>query len=336
MQKSILIAVILLAIAGAALLGIRFLGGDEDTWLCQNGAWVKHGNPSSPMPTSGCGDNQISSFEECASAGYPIMESYPRKCLVPGGKSFTEDIGNELEKADLIRITNPRPNQTIKSPLTIEGEARGNWYFEASFPVKLYDTNGNQLGVVPAQAQGEWMTTNFVPFKAVLNFSSPTTATGTLVLEKDNPSGLPEYDDQLRVPVKFEASAETITVKAYFNNSQMDPEVSCNKVFPVNRVIPKTSAVARASLEEMLKGPTESEKNQGFFTSLNSGVKIEKLTIVNGVASVEFNEQLEFQVGGSCRVSAIRAQIVETLKQFSTVKSVVISIGGRTEDILQP
>jgi len=35
-------------------------------------------------------------------------------------------------------------------------------------------------------------------------------------------------------------------------------------------------------------------------------------------------------------VTAIRAQITETLKQFPTVENVVISIDGRTEDILQP
>jgi len=45
---------------------------------------------------------------------------------------------------------------------------------------------------------------------------------------------------------------------------------------------------------------------------------------------------LEFQVGGSCRVSAIRAEIIQTLKQFSTIKEVIISINNRTEDILQP
>jgi spore germination protein GerM len=54
------------------------------------------------------------------------------------------------------------------------------------------------------------------------------------------------------------------------------------------------------------------------------------------VAKVDFDERLGFQVGGSCRVSAIRAQITETLMQFSTVKSVVVSINGRTEDVLQP
>lgn len=31
----------------------------------------------------------IGSFAECAAAGYPIQESYPEVCRVPGGSSFT-------------------------------------------------------------------------------------------------------------------------------------------------------------------------------------------------------------------------------------------------------
>ncbi len=132
-------------------------------------------------------------------------------------------------------------------------------------------------------------------------------------------------------------AAETMTVKVFFGNSILDPEVlDCKKNFPVERVIPKTLAVGRAALEELLKGPTESEKAKGYFTSINPGVKIQSLTIENGVARVDFNEQLEFQVGGSCRVAAIVSQIRETLKQFPTVDEVIISIDGRTEDILQP
>ncbi|MFA5413413.1 MAG: Gmad2 immunoglobulin-like domain-containing protein [Patescibacteria group bacterium] len=144
----------------------------------------------------------VTNFEECVAAGNPVMESYPRQCRA-GDKNFVEYIGNELEKTDLIRIDAPRPNAIITSPLEITGEARGTWYFEASFPVKLFDANGVQLAAIPAQAQGEWMTENFVPFKATLEFAAPTTATGTLVLEKDNPSGLPEHADSLIVPIKF-------------------------------------------------------------------------------------------------------------------------------------
>lgn len=277
----------------------------------------------------------VNSFDECAEAGYPILESYPPQCKTPDGRTFAEDIGNELEKQDLIRISNPRPNQTVESPITITGEARGYWFFEALFPVKLLDGNGNTIASGIAQAEGEWMTEDFVPFKAELTFSQPTTSNGTLVLEKDNPSGLPENADELKVPVRLGAS-EAIKVKVFFNNNQMDPEFSCNKVFAVEREIPKTQATARAALQELLEGPTDTEKTKGFMTSINSEVRIQELTVESGVAKVDFNEQLEFQVGGSCRVAAIRAQIAETLKQFTTVQNVVISINGRTEDILQP
>lgn len=279
--------------------------------------------------------SKITNFEECVAAGYPIMESYPRQCRA-GNKTFAEYIGNELEKANLIRITSPRPNGTIKSPATIEGEARGKWFFEASFPVKLYDENNNLLGTAVAQAQSDWMTENFVKFKAILSYNVAKPGKGMLVLEKDNPSGLPENADALKVPVKYEVGVEAMTVKAYFNNSNMDPEFSCNKVFPVQRAVPKTQAVGRAALEELLKGVTDLEKDAGFFTSINPGVKIQSLIIENGTAKVDFDQQLEFQIGGSCRVSSIRAQITETLKQFPTVNNVVISINGRTKDILQP
>lgn len=131
-------------------------------------------------------------------------------------------------------------------------------------------------------------------------------------------------------------NAETIKVKVYFNNNNFDPEISCNKVFPVEREIIKTSAVARAALEELLKGPTEKESQDGFATSINPGVKVQKLVIENNVAKVDFDGTLERAVGGSCWVSAIRSQIIQTLKQFPTVKNVIISINGRTEDILQP
>jgi len=179
------------------------------------------------------------------------------------------------------------------------------------------------------------MTTDFVPFKARIEFVSPEESSGTLVFVKDNPSGLPENDDEVRIPIRL-PKQETMIVKVYFNNDKLDPEISCHKVFPVECLIIKIQAVGRAALTELLKGPTEEERKNGYFTNINSGVEIQKLTIENGTAKVDLSDQIEFQVGGSCRVSAIRAQITETLKQFPTVKNVMISVNGRTEDILQP
>lgn len=113
-----------------------------------------------------------------------------------------------------IRVSAPSAGQVMTSPFVVTGEARGNWYFEASFPVTLLDANGKVVVAHYAQAQGEWMTTEFVPFTSTLTFAAPATATGTLVLSKDNPSGLPEHDASVRIPVRFRAEDAPTTDKA--------------------------------------------------------------------------------------------------------------------------
>ncbi|GEM_PF-362471 len=133
------------------------------------------------------------------------------------------------------------------------------------------------------------------------------------------------------------STAETMAVQVFFSNNVFDPNVmECNRTYPVFRIIPRTSAVGRASLEELLKGPTAEENAQGYLTSLNDGARVNSLSIRDGVAYVDFDARLEEGAGGSCRVAAIRSQITNTLKQFSTVKEVVISVEGRVEDALQP
>ncbi len=147
----------------------------------------------------------INNFFECLEAGYLVMESYPRQCRVPNGETFTEDIGNELDKMDLIRLDNPRPNQVITSPIVIEGEARGNWFFEGDFPVILTNWDGLIIAQGYATAQSDSMTEEFVRFKAEIEFEKPELYNrGSLILQKDNPSGLPENDDALEIPVLFE------------------------------------------------------------------------------------------------------------------------------------
>lgn len=45
--------------------------------------------------------NSINSFEECSKLGYPILESYPRQCTLPGGKFFVEsNITQECQKLE--------------------------------------------------------------------------------------------------------------------------------------------------------------------------------------------------------------------------------------------
>ncbi|MBP6858236.1 MAG: hypothetical protein KBC33_00175 [Candidatus Pacebacteria bacterium] len=107
-----------------------------------------------------------------------------------------------------IRVISVVPGGDIVSPLRITGEARGPWYFEASFPVLLTDGDGLIIAEGYGQAQGEWMTTEFVPFVATLEFTIPANADafgrrGTLIFKNDNPSGDPARDMAVEIPVLF-------------------------------------------------------------------------------------------------------------------------------------
>ena len=128
-----------------------------------------------------------------------------------GDKISIEGNGNdEPPEREYIHIYSPSLNQTIQSPLTITGEARGLWFFEASFPIVVTNRDGLIVGQTIAQAKADWMTEDFVPFEATLTFTSDPSAysqKGTLIFKKDNPSGLPENDDAFEIPINF-ASVE--------------------------------------------------------------------------------------------------------------------------------
>ena len=137
-------------------------------------------------------------------------ETPPKESSVKEQESKETETTSKESAADQIKVSKPQPNQVVESPLIIEGEARGKWFFEASFPVKLLDANGDLIATHFARAQEDWMTEDFVPFKAQIEFEKPATDTGVLVLKKDNPSGLPENDASIEIPVRFNQSEKII------------------------------------------------------------------------------------------------------------------------------
>jgi Sporulation and spore germination/Immunoglobulin-like domain of bacterial spore germination len=120
---------------------------------------------------------------------------------------------------------------------------------------------------------------------------------------------------------------------------------------PVQRLIPKTAGIGKAALEELLWGPG-APNLAGFGTAIPTPqevlsyagrepdwgprVTLLKLTIVNGVATADFSQEMQAYGGGSLRVMLLAQQIEQTLKQFPTVNEVVIAVEGQTEGVLQP
>lgn len=111
------------------------------------------------------------------------------------------DESEETEQNPKIDLISPKPNEELGQSFSISGQARGSWYFEASFPIVLLDEARNELLTTVATAQGEWMTENFVPYSATVDLKTKYTGKAFLVLKKDNPSGDPNYDDQIEIPI---------------------------------------------------------------------------------------------------------------------------------------
>jgi len=107
------------------------------------------------------------------------------------------------KKGVSVKVYNPIGNSQLASPVIVMGEVPGNWSFEASFPVKLLDAKGNVIAQAPAQLLGDWMTDKPVPFTLKLTFANTSSGDGTLLLQKDNPSGLEANDDSVSIPIKL-------------------------------------------------------------------------------------------------------------------------------------
>ncbi|MFZ4500426.1 MAG: GerMN domain-containing protein [Minisyncoccia bacterium] len=129
---------------------------------------------------------------------------------------------------------------------------------------------------------------------------------------------------------------EDLVVKVYFANGIKDPGfMDCSVVHPITRSVPYTLAVGEASLNELIKGLTGEDIAQGFQTSIVPNTTINSLSIVNGVASVDFSKELNNKNVGLCAGQFIESQITQTLLQFPTVKKVIITVEGKG-DIVQP
>jgi hypothetical protein len=147
---------------------------------------------SVPAPAS------VTDFESCRSAGGEIIDGEPVVCKY-GGQTYEEAVPNNPE----VILDQPHYGDLVTSPLTIKGQARGNWFFEANLPAILKDENGRVLAQVGLQAKGNWMTRDFVPFEGIMTFDPGTANYGVLIISKDNPSGLPEFDSSVAVPLRF-------------------------------------------------------------------------------------------------------------------------------------
>jgi hypothetical protein len=103
-----------------------------------------------------------------------------------------------INGADLV-LQAPEAGARLASPFQVTGTAPGTWYFEAVFHAELVTADGVVLDEAPAQAQGDWMTVEQVPFAAEFAFDVAADTPATIVLREDMQEEGPSRE--VRIPV---------------------------------------------------------------------------------------------------------------------------------------
>ncbi|MCH7504893.1 GerMN domain-containing protein [PVC group bacterium] len=123
-----------------------------------------------------------------------------------------------------------------------------------------------------------------------------------------------------------------ISIRLYYYNWKKDKQIPGPTETPemflsyVNRRILRTRTPIQDTIRLLLQGGlTAKEKEEGFFTELPAaGFRLQSVDLDQGILKLQFVDLYHFTVGGSQQVQILKAQIVKTAMQFSSVEKVQI------------
>ena len=201
---------------------------------------------------------------------------------------------------------------TAENPVTIRGRART---FENSVVLRVRDERDAVIVEDFTTSAGEIGHHN--PFTADIWLTRhPGRQITVEAFEYSAKDGAIRSLEKKTVPFTVEPTAVNLVL----------PAADCTKFEEVERIVPKTPAMARVLVEALLAEPS---------SPFPRGSEVKSINLRDGVLTVDFNERLQ-NVGGSCTATAIRESVTRTLRTLKNVQRVVITAGGSETLALQP
>lgn len=154
---------------------------------------------------------KILTFEDCQKAGYLVVDTRPRECHTKKGEIYIEE-DNHILLADYIEVTTPEPYAIIESPFKIEGKAHGTWFLNNAILVKVLDDNKKILATKSVYALDDTSANRLIPFVAAIEFPTPQTYRGQILVEKTSTVDNPGKNGPLVIPIKFKDYTPTPSI----------------------------------------------------------------------------------------------------------------------------
>lgn len=92
------------------------------------------------------------------------------------------------------------------------------------------------------------------------------------------------------------------------------------------QVTPPT--VATSALQQLLAGPSASERSAGLYSEIPAGTQLLGVSISNGTATVDLSAKFNSAIAGAPLTTARVAQVVFTVTQFLTVQRAQLEVEG--------
>lgn len=125
--------------------------------------------------------------------------------------------------------------------------------------------------------------------------------------------------------------SETRNTKLYFLSVDANGTSSIKEV---SRAMAKSDSPLTDALKAIIAGPNSTEKSAGCQTFISEGTRLISASVKNGIATLNFSENLAYNSFGLAGLNAELEQIVYTATAFPTVDSVQILIDGKLTDYL--
>jgi hypothetical protein len=93
------------------------------------------------------------------------------------------------------------PGQEVSGKVTLTGSLKG-YFNEGSTPLWITDESKTKVYLqTPLSSTGDWMVNTPIAFSKTVDFSSMPKGKAYLEIKADNPSGLPQYESSIWIPI---------------------------------------------------------------------------------------------------------------------------------------